>query len=117
LVRLAQDEMQDALTEFDRELQVIDLHRLYGREYAMEAWQGRGFALLRAGRPGDAAAAARCQVSAVLPAADTAGAAGRPGNPDARLRRLPRDPEHPRRRAEPIEAAIARAPSSPPPGG
>jgi DNA-binding winged helix-turn-helix (wHTH) protein/tetratricopeptide (TPR) repeat protein len=54
LVRLAQDDVADALTEFDRELQVIDLHRLYGREYAMEAWQGRGLALLRAGRPGDA---------------------------------------------------------------
>ena len=54
LVRLAQDDVPDALTEFDRELQVIDLHRLYGREYAMEAWQGRGFALLRAGRPRDA---------------------------------------------------------------
>ena len=31
--------------------ELVDLHRLYGREYAMEASQGRGFALLRAGRP------------------------------------------------------------------
>ena len=55
LVRLAQDDVPDALTEFDRERQLVDLHRLYGREYAMEASQGRGFALLRAGRPQDAA--------------------------------------------------------------
>jgi len=57
LVRLAQDDMPDALAEFDRELQLADPHRLYGREYAMEALQGRGFALLRAGRHQDAAEA------------------------------------------------------------
>jgi tetratricopeptide (TPR) repeat protein len=58
LVRLAQDDeaaVPDALAEFARERELVDLHRLYGREYAMEASQGRGFALLRAGRPHAAA--------------------------------------------------------------
>ena len=62
LVRLAQDDgdaVPDALVEFEREGALVDLHRLYGREYAMEAAQGRGFALLRAGRPHDAAEAFR----------------------------------------------------------
>ena len=57
LVRLAQDDIPDALTEFDRELLLADTHRLYGREYAMAALQGRGFALLGAGRHQDAAEA------------------------------------------------------------
>ena len=57
LVRLAQDDVPGALTEFDRELLLADTHRLYGREYAMAALQGRGFALLCAGRQQDAAEA------------------------------------------------------------
>jgi adenylate cyclase len=58
LVRLAQDDeaaVPDALAEFARERQLVELHRLYGREYAMEASQGLGFALLQAGRPAAAA--------------------------------------------------------------
>jgi DNA-binding winged helix-turn-helix (wHTH) protein len=46
VVRLAQNDIAGALTEFDRELLLADTHRLYGREYAMAALQGRGFALL-----------------------------------------------------------------------
>jgi tetratricopeptide (TPR) repeat protein len=55
LIRLAQDAAPEALTEFDRELLLADTHRLYGREYAMAALQGRGFALLSTGRQQNAA--------------------------------------------------------------
>ena len=46
LVRLAQHAPDDAVQEFDRELADADEHRLYGREYAVEAHYGRGSALL-----------------------------------------------------------------------
>jgi DNA-binding winged helix-turn-helix (wHTH) protein len=46
LVRMAQHDPADALHEFERELAVADPHRLYGREYAIEALYGRGSALL-----------------------------------------------------------------------
>jgi len=55
LVRLAQDDVGDAIQEFDRELGLAEPHRLYGREYTMHAHLGRGAALLRAGRVRDAA--------------------------------------------------------------
>ena len=54
LVRLALDDVDEALIEFDRETELAELHRLYGREFTMYAWYGRGEALLRAKRPGDA---------------------------------------------------------------
>jgi tetratricopeptide (TPR) repeat protein len=57
LVRLAHDDMPEALAEFDREVRLADPHRLYGREYAMAALQGRGFALLCARQHQDAAEA------------------------------------------------------------
>ena len=50
LVRLAQDAIPEAFSEFDRELRIADPDRLYGREYVIAAWQGKGFALDRAGR-------------------------------------------------------------------
>jgi tetratricopeptide (TPR) repeat protein len=50
LVRLAQDDVEDALAEFERERGLAEPHRLYGREYAMDAALGRGAAALRAGR-------------------------------------------------------------------
>jgi DNA-binding winged helix-turn-helix (wHTH) protein/tetratricopeptide (TPR) repeat protein len=56
LVRLAQDDVEDALREFDRERTLAEPHRLYGLEYAMNALHGRGAALLQAGRFADAAA-------------------------------------------------------------
>ena len=59
LVRLAQDDVEDALAEFERERALAEPHRLYGREYAMHAAIGRGAALLRAGRRDDAAASFR----------------------------------------------------------
>jgi DNA-binding winged helix-turn-helix (wHTH) protein len=54
LVLLAQHDASQALTEFDREAQLAEVHRLYGREYRMSALLGRGFALVQSGRPGDA---------------------------------------------------------------
>jgi tetratricopeptide (TPR) repeat protein len=55
LVRLAQDDVKEAIEEFDRELTLAQPHRLYGREYTMQALLGRGAALLRAGRNSAAA--------------------------------------------------------------
>lgn len=55
LVRLAQDDAEEALAEFALERALAQPHRLYGREYAMNAWLAGGAALLRAGRAGDAA--------------------------------------------------------------
>jgi DNA-binding winged helix-turn-helix (wHTH) protein/Tfp pilus assembly protein PilF len=49
LVRLAQDDVQEALRELDRERELAGPHRLYGREYEMNALNGRGACLLRAG--------------------------------------------------------------------
>jgi DNA-binding winged helix-turn-helix (wHTH) protein/Tfp pilus assembly protein PilF len=54
LVRLAQDDIEDALAEFERERELAKPHRLYGREYAMDAAIGRGAALLRARRRDEA---------------------------------------------------------------
>jgi DNA-binding winged helix-turn-helix (wHTH) protein/tetratricopeptide (TPR) repeat protein len=55
LVRLAQGEVDDAIAEFQRERDLAQPHRLYGREYAMHALLGRGATLLRAGRRDEAA--------------------------------------------------------------
>ena len=57
LVRLAEDDHDEALQEFDRERTLAEPHRLYGREYAMAALFGRGAALLRAHRDANAAEA------------------------------------------------------------
>jgi tetratricopeptide (TPR) repeat protein len=59
LVRLAQDDEEEALAEFERERSLAEPHRLYGREYAMHAAVGRGAALLRGGRRDEAAASFR----------------------------------------------------------
>jgi len=55
LVRLAQDDVSEAIDEFDRERALAQPHRLYGREYTMHAHLGHGAALLRAARREDAA--------------------------------------------------------------
>jgi tetratricopeptide (TPR) repeat protein len=47
LVRLAQDDVVEALEEFEREQQFAKPHRLYGREFAMNSWFCRGACLLR----------------------------------------------------------------------
>jgi DNA-binding winged helix-turn-helix (wHTH) protein len=54
LVRLAQGDVNDAIAEFEREGDLAQPHRLYGREYAMHASLGRGAAFLRADRRADA---------------------------------------------------------------
>ena len=59
LVRLAQDDLVEALEEFDRERTLAEQHRLYGREYSMYALLGSGSALFRSGKVEDAAAAFR----------------------------------------------------------
>jgi DNA-binding winged helix-turn-helix (wHTH) protein len=50
LVRLAQDDVDEAIEQLDRELRLAEPHRLYGREFAMHALHARGAALTRAGR-------------------------------------------------------------------
>ena len=55
LVRLAQDDTQEAIDEFDRERALAAPHRLYGREYTMYAHLGHGAALLRGERRAEAA--------------------------------------------------------------
>lgn len=59
LVRLAQDDVSEALEEFDRECALAEPHRLYGREYSMYAHLGRGSALIASNRRDDAADAFR----------------------------------------------------------
>jgi DNA-binding winged helix-turn-helix (wHTH) protein len=59
LVRLAQDDVGEALRELDREQQLATPHRLYGREFEMSSLYGRGACLLRLDRIDDAAEAFR----------------------------------------------------------
>jgi DNA-binding winged helix-turn-helix (wHTH) protein/Tfp pilus assembly protein PilF len=54
LVRLALDDVEEAIRELDRERELAEPHRLYGREYQMSALAGRGACLLRLGRHRDA---------------------------------------------------------------
>jgi tetratricopeptide (TPR) repeat protein len=54
LVRIAQGDAEEALREFDRERALAMPHRLYGREYAMNAAHARGLCLVRMGRRGEA---------------------------------------------------------------
>jgi len=55
LVRLAQDDLDEALREFDRESALAQPHRLYGREFQRDALHARGACLLRMKRHADAA--------------------------------------------------------------
>ncbi len=55
LVRLAQDDVEEALPELDRERQLAEPHRLYGREYEMNTLHSRGACLVRLGRSDEAA--------------------------------------------------------------
>ena len=59
LVRLAQDDVDEALRELDRERQLAEPHRLYGREYEMSSHCGLGACLLRLGRIEEAAGSFR----------------------------------------------------------
>jgi DNA-binding winged helix-turn-helix (wHTH) protein/tetratricopeptide (TPR) repeat protein len=55
LVRLAQDDVGEALEELDRERQLAKPHRLYGREFEMNSLFGRGACHLRLDRIDEAA--------------------------------------------------------------
>jgi DNA-binding winged helix-turn-helix (wHTH) protein/Tfp pilus assembly protein PilF len=66
LVRLAQDDAQEALREFDREQELATPYRLYGREYAVSSLCARGACLLRVECPDEAADSFR-QVLAFYP--------------------------------------------------
>jgi TolB-like protein/Flp pilus assembly protein TadD len=55
LVRLAQGHAGDALGAFERELETGPAASLYRREFAMNAHDGRGFALLALRKPAEAA--------------------------------------------------------------
>ena len=57
LVRLTQGDHEEALGEFNREMQLANPHRLYGREYQLSALHARGMCLLEMGRPAEAVAA------------------------------------------------------------
>jgi DNA-binding winged helix-turn-helix (wHTH) protein/tetratricopeptide (TPR) repeat protein len=50
LVRLAQDDVDEALRELDRERVLAEPHRLYGREFQRDALHARGACFLRMGR-------------------------------------------------------------------
>jgi DNA-binding winged helix-turn-helix (wHTH) protein/tetratricopeptide (TPR) repeat protein len=54
LVRLADDDVEEAVEQFERERSLAEPHRLYGREFALYALHGLGAALLRSQRTGDA---------------------------------------------------------------
>jgi adenylate cyclase len=57
LVRLTQGDHDEALAEFDREMKLANLNRLYGREYKMSALHARGVCLLGIGQTAQAVAA------------------------------------------------------------
>ena len=115
LVYLHHGDVPRALREFDQEQDLAHPDRLYGREFAMDAWLGRGFARLRAGRP-DEAVDAFAHASALYPAWSACHMAHAEG-----LRALGRrhDAEHLLAQAEahvnalvrrrPVEGALARA--------
>jgi tetratricopeptide (TPR) repeat protein len=54
-VRLAQGDVAEALREFERERQLAEPHRLYGREYETSSLCGRGASLLEIGSTEEAA--------------------------------------------------------------
>lgn len=90
LVRLANDDPDEALAEFDREASFALLHRLYGREYQMHAATARGAALVRAGRVDEAIASYRKALTfypdnapALLGLADACRVAGRQAESEA----------------------------------
>ena len=117
LVRLAQDDVEEALAEFERERELAEPHRLYGREYAMDAPIGRGAALLRAGRRDEAIASFRRRAGALpgSPAGASRDCAARGSREDSsrwksRARRV-------LDRTKPIEAALVRGAVCWPPRG
>jgi DNA-binding winged helix-turn-helix (wHTH) protein/tetratricopeptide (TPR) repeat protein len=60
LVRLAEDDVDEAIEQFEQERSLAEPHRLYGREFALYALHGLGAALLRDRRSDAAADRFRC---------------------------------------------------------
>ena len=99
LVRLAQDDVAEAIEEFDRERTLAQPHRLYGREYTMHAHLGHGAALARGGRRELAIASYRSAL-ALYPRQPVATAA---------LAALTGEPFDPSAISDPLERGIAFA--------
>jgi len=85
LVRLANEDVEEALAEFEREMAFAEPHRLYGREFQMHAATGCAAAFMRAGRMDDAIASFQQALSsypdnapAQLGLADALRSAGKP---------------------------------------
>ena len=87
LVRLAQEDVADAIEEFDRERALAQPHRLYGREYTMHAHLGQGAALARSGRREEAIASYRSALALYprhpVATAALAAATGEPFDPSS----------------------------------
>jgi len=103
LVRLAQDDVEEAIAEFDREHRLAEPHRLYGREYAMYALHARGATLLAAGRHAEAIESFERALALYPDNGPT-----HLGLALARGESIP-DPPTGLERARPIEAALVRA--------
>jgi len=115
LVRLAQGDVDEALRELDREQQLADPNRLYGREYAMSAHHGRGACLLRSGRSLEAAQAFELalqlypeHVPSLVGLADALRAMGSHERAESVQQRMPAIVET-LSRTRPIEAAIVES--------
>jgi DNA-binding winged helix-turn-helix (wHTH) protein/TolB-like protein/tetratricopeptide (TPR) repeat protein len=115
LVRLAQDDVSEALRELDREQQLADPHRLYGREYEMSALHARGACLLRIDKHAEAA---RCfsralelypdHAQSLIGLALTLRGSGSPEAAEAITAKLPAIVDT-LARARPIEAALVES--------
>src|SRR4029453_10503092 len=103
LVRLAQDDVEEAIAEFDREHRLAEAHRPYGREYAMYALHARGATLLAAGRHAEAIESFERALALYPDNGPT-----HLGLALARGESIP-DPPTGLERARPIEAALVRA--------
>jgi tetratricopeptide (TPR) repeat protein len=115
LVRLAQDDVDEALRELDRERQLAEPHRLYAREFSMNAFCGRGACLLRMGRATDAVDAFRQALTLYPDHAQShvglslaLGAAGAP-EAAAAATLAARQAAGPLSASRPIEAALVRS--------
>jgi tetratricopeptide (TPR) repeat protein len=94
LVRLANEDVEEALAEFERETAFAEPHRLYGLEFQMHAATGRAAAFMRAGRLDNAIASFHEALSlyqdnapALLGLADALRAAGKPAEAESWLTR------------------------------
>jgi DNA-binding winged helix-turn-helix (wHTH) protein/Tfp pilus assembly protein PilF len=92
LVRLANEDVEEAVAEFEREIAFAEPHRLYGREFQMHAATGCAAAFMRAGRVDDAIASFHKALSfypdnapAQLGLADALRSAGKPEEAESLL--------------------------------